>query len=755
MAGNKTVVLFHGEKIFWEERSKLDVRMVLHRKYNCLEVVCYDTVTSIELPRAYLDFIHLKAQVDPTQFKECVRERREQLYNDTKKRVPIDTLEEDIMNETIVSLLFDSLDIKAKQGAVGVYNWFLLGCRVGQRDLCLPFCHKLPHNATPVFVQRDRTNTVEDHRTKFTGLRYQEQKSKLNEIFLQSYAISAVEVPSCNKKKLELDSQLTLVRKHWVICIRKMVQHTQVMKTEKRILTSYLADWYKSHSFSKTRTKICTLKRLISTIAISRAALRKVRNNVEQKRLEEKRKSKLLLPALGTPVYPSSMHGGISPARHADLHTKYSQRAAARHRTRAESRSLSPVSNLRSSPTEAVPSRNIAFRAELGSEGVKGHGDRHSKGQDQFQSTHSRFMHGTCMGGVHSLQTDPLLMSPWPAAGQTDASEPVTRTPGTHSFGKERLEPISPKQIQYSEPHPSFGKPPRPSGPHSPMSPSSNIRHLNSIDPSNNLKRNGAEGFSFSGNDDDDNCSVASLESAAGSLVSFESAGRASLSSVRSLPTSFSPAQLSRPHAMSPRRAIDEDAFLAQENEQRRSLSPISRPAARSDAGTSVGVLSIDKRPRGSVGGLSGAAVSSLLRLPHMDCQMSANQQPSHYPAQLHTPHLGAIVCTQTPAAPADSSSCTCAAVSALRTGHHSSLDGTETSEAQCEGEDSGASSATGAEIHMGGVKGSQPRMERTTKEREAAPSLLNSFSNHVSQLEQNVPLRSFAMKGKGHTSGM
>jgi nitrogen regulatory protein PII-like uncharacterized protein len=70
-------VQYQGSKSFWKTRTNIDLLIVNHKKYNCLEVICYDPEKGIEAPRIYLNNNVLISKVDLEEIKQRLEEKTE------------------------------------------------------------------------------------------------------------------------------------------------------------------------------------------------------------------------------------------------------------------------------------------------------------------------------------------------------------------------------------------------------------------------------------------------------------------------------------------------------------------------------------------------------------------------------------------------------------------------------------------------------------------------------------------------------
>jgi hypothetical protein len=91
-------VQYQGSKSFWKTRTNIDLLIVNHTKYNCLELICYDPEKGVEAPRIYLSNSLLISKVDLAEIKQRLEERTEASLRQKKTISIPDTQKELVVN---------------------------------------------------------------------------------------------------------------------------------------------------------------------------------------------------------------------------------------------------------------------------------------------------------------------------------------------------------------------------------------------------------------------------------------------------------------------------------------------------------------------------------------------------------------------------------------------------------------------------------------------------------------------------------
>lgn len=140
-------VLHHGVKSFWKVRLNVDVTLIKHLQFSCIEIVSFLLEHHHELSRLYIDYNNLLSFFDPDFLKERIEERKEKLMR-LHKHVDDAQLTKEVTENNMCQYLLDHLQLYQEGSEAQV----LLVPSQGGLD---PLISK-PNDLQPYFVENPK-----------------------------------------------------------------------------------------------------------------------------------------------------------------------------------------------------------------------------------------------------------------------------------------------------------------------------------------------------------------------------------------------------------------------------------------------------------------------------------------------------------------------------------------------------------------------------------------------------------------------
>ena len=63
-------IIYHGSKNFWRTGDYVDIIIVLHERYNCIEVISYNPELNVEANRIYLNYELLEKNISENHLSQ-------------------------------------------------------------------------------------------------------------------------------------------------------------------------------------------------------------------------------------------------------------------------------------------------------------------------------------------------------------------------------------------------------------------------------------------------------------------------------------------------------------------------------------------------------------------------------------------------------------------------------------------------------------------------------------------------------------
>ena len=102
---------YQGSKTDWRTRANLELLLIEHHSFKCMEFICYNSTVSIESPRLYLNIELLFTKFNPDEFEEAMRLKKE-IFLRQKKTPDIKVLTEELNRKFAVQYILLRLFVK-------------------------------------------------------------------------------------------------------------------------------------------------------------------------------------------------------------------------------------------------------------------------------------------------------------------------------------------------------------------------------------------------------------------------------------------------------------------------------------------------------------------------------------------------------------------------------------------------------------------------------------------------------------------
>ncbi len=102
-------IIFRGSKGYFGARNNLDMMIVEHPKFNCLELIVYKSSISVEAPRMYFSKSMISALINKESFQSHVEEKKEKFIRE-KKVVDTDVLTKMVWNLLVSRCVLDHIE---------------------------------------------------------------------------------------------------------------------------------------------------------------------------------------------------------------------------------------------------------------------------------------------------------------------------------------------------------------------------------------------------------------------------------------------------------------------------------------------------------------------------------------------------------------------------------------------------------------------------------------------------------------------
>lgn len=120
----KLLVLFDGSITLWRSGTNLDVLVVYHELFNCIELVVYESATDLEAPRIYLDASRVFSKMTPETLSSMVNEKRE-LCLRQKKDFSLEAVERALLLEFAANYAVTRIALNSNARVKGAFSVYL------------------------------------------------------------------------------------------------------------------------------------------------------------------------------------------------------------------------------------------------------------------------------------------------------------------------------------------------------------------------------------------------------------------------------------------------------------------------------------------------------------------------------------------------------------------------------------------------------------------------------------------------------
>ena len=103
-------VLFDGSRSFCSNRVNIDIVLVLHVEHSSIELVAFNPALGLKAPRLYLNYLALKAQLDPESIDCKIAELKALSINQKKHMGRKDAFTK-ATEEMCIDYIFNRLDV--------------------------------------------------------------------------------------------------------------------------------------------------------------------------------------------------------------------------------------------------------------------------------------------------------------------------------------------------------------------------------------------------------------------------------------------------------------------------------------------------------------------------------------------------------------------------------------------------------------------------------------------------------------------
>jgi hypothetical protein len=116
-------IIYHGSKKFWRTGDYLDIIIVLHERYNCIEVISYNPELNVEANRIYLNYELLEKNISENHLNQKIYDTKEVLTRN-KESYDNDKVARIVVNSIICNNISSQLLIANEKSADQFYTYF-------------------------------------------------------------------------------------------------------------------------------------------------------------------------------------------------------------------------------------------------------------------------------------------------------------------------------------------------------------------------------------------------------------------------------------------------------------------------------------------------------------------------------------------------------------------------------------------------------------------------------------------------------
>lgn len=242
---------YQGSKTDWRTRANLELLLIEHHSFKCMEFICYNSTVSIESPRLYLNIELLFTKFNPDEFEEAMRLKKE-IFLRQKKTPDIKVLTEELNRKFAVQYILLRLFVKeGKPFEIGLkalstdqtreknvidHEGNVIGTGVQILDIIMD---KMPSLLPPTEVQFPKAVTNDDFDHALRKFR-KEQNALTRDISYADMAVNSIEgfkeaMSGRMQMELELKRSYNPARLMWVNAINKVLILNYIEKVKIRL----------------------------------------------------------------------------------------------------------------------------------------------------------------------------------------------------------------------------------------------------------------------------------------------------------------------------------------------------------------------------------------------------------------------------------------------------------------------------------------------------------------------------------------
>lgn len=234
-------VQYEGSKSFWKTRNNVDLLIVSHPRFNCLEIVAFEPEKGFEAPRIYVNAALLLTKLDPNEIKLRVEEKKEASIRQ-KKPVDAAKLQKEMtvnaMNQFITSRLHISDDVSCAAN----FRIFLTPMgddKLNENTKELDVIMDPPKGLTPLPTCFQKKVTVNDIKSALSQLEIEnaELKRATRLAELATSSVDGFKLMLAEKMRLETEmkKKFSIARLRWIKAINRVLIQNYVAKVRIRL----------------------------------------------------------------------------------------------------------------------------------------------------------------------------------------------------------------------------------------------------------------------------------------------------------------------------------------------------------------------------------------------------------------------------------------------------------------------------------------------------------------------------------------
>jgi hypothetical protein len=245
-------VYFEGNKSFWKTRQTVDVAIICHTRFLCVEVLVFDPQSGLEANHLYLDSVQLAGKVDQQELQEKLSQKKEAFLR-LKKPFDAAHITKDLLVQAMSTYILNRLQLVASNDndQNGVLEVAFAGLSSNPTDAAreADILCEMPAGLLPTechFAKKVKSSDIK-HTLNLLKLESNALKSatKLAELSLSSVDNFKLMLAEKLRRDIELRATLSPARLNWIRAINCVLIQNFVEKVRGRLTELGHADWAK------------------------------------------------------------------------------------------------------------------------------------------------------------------------------------------------------------------------------------------------------------------------------------------------------------------------------------------------------------------------------------------------------------------------------------------------------------------------------------------------------------------------------